>query len=96
VAAAVVPAALAFANRHPASDMDQVFQPQRGLRVFGMRNKLLCNRMVNPPPKAGFLPGHLLQATPSRFRAGGLIDLCSSRTALAYRFDLCARIAMTI
>jgi hypothetical protein len=58
--------------------------------------RLLCNRMVNPPPQAGFLPGHLLQATPSRFRAGGLRGLCGSRTALAHRFDLCARIALTI
>ena len=39
----VVLAALAFANRHPASDVGQVFQPQGGLRVFGIGNKLLGN-----------------------------------------------------
>ena len=86
----VVLAALAFANRHPASDVGQVFQPQSGCRVFGVRNKMLRDRMVDPPAKARFLSGHALQPTRGGFRASGLIGLFRSGTALADHFNVCA------
>src|SRR5205823_14085158 len=84
----VVLAALAFANRHPASDVGQVFQPQRGLRVFGIGNKLVCNCMVDPSTKARFFPSYTLQATLRGFRPGSLIGLFGPYTALAHHFNL--------
>jgi len=36
--------ALAFANRHPVAYPRQVFEGQRGLRVFGVRDKLFGNK----------------------------------------------------
>src|SRR5467141_2940824 len=47
--------ALAFANRHPVAYPGQLFQGQRGLRVFGMRHKLFRDRMVHIPAKPRFL-----------------------------------------
>ena len=38
--------ALPFANRCPVTDPGQLFQDQRGLRVFGIRHKFFGNGMV--------------------------------------------------
>jgi hypothetical protein len=41
-----VSCSLRFPNRRPRANVRQIFQRNRPLRAFGLRNKLLCNAMV--------------------------------------------------
>jgi len=83
-------------NRHPVTDVRQLLQHKRGLRVFGIRNKAFGNRVVRQAPKVGFLPGQLLQPTFGRLRVGGLIRLTVGCTALLDRLDVCAGGGMAV
>jgi hypothetical protein len=88
--------ALAFANRYPAANVRQLFEHQRGLRVFGIRHKLFRNAIIGPPPKAAFPSCQLFQPTLGRFRARRLIGLAMGHTPLANTFYLCPRGRMAI
>lgn len=78
--------ALAFANRGPAANVRQVFQGQRSLRVFSMRDKFFSNRMVDGSSEPGFVPGHLLESPLGAPCSRGLVGLARRHTALAHHF----------
>src|SRR5262249_27240776 len=73
---------LLSANRHPVAYPGQIFQRQRGLRVFGILDEAFGQAVIGPPLKAGLLPGHLLQATFGTFGARGLVGLTSGVVSL--------------
>jgi hypothetical protein len=79
--------ALAFANRHPAADVGQLFQHQCSLRVFGIRDQLFRDCMIHPAAKAPFLPAQLFQPAFGGFRASTLVGLAGCGTALAHGFN---------
>lgn len=60
---------LPFANRHPVTDPGQVFQDQRGLRVFGELNETFGDAVVHPALEAPLSTRHFLEATLGTFGA---------------------------
>src|SRR5262249_26575136 len=89
-------AALPSSNRYPVADVGQIFQHQRGLRVFGIRHKLLRDCMVHPALKPGLLPGELLQTPLRTLGPGGLVGLAVGGTALADDLNRLSRVAVPI
>ena len=88
--------ALAFANRRPVTYARQVFQGKRGLRVFGMGDKLCGNVVIHPPAKTRLLPGHLSQTAFGLFRPPRLESLAVGVAPLSDRFDVVTRIGMCV
>jgi hypothetical protein len=88
--------AFAFANRRPATDVRQLFQHKRGLRVFGICHKLFRDPMIHPPAKLGLHPRQLLQSAFGGLGAGGLIGLAMSYAPLTCTLHLCPSARMVI
>ena len=92
----VVPAALPCSNRDPVTNVRQVFQHKRGFRVFGIRNKTLRKRMVDPALKLRLLPCEFFQAPFGTFGASGLIGLAMGGTARADHLNRLSGIRVAI
>ena len=68
---------LTFANRDPVPQVRQLFQHQRGLRVFRQLHKLFGYPVVDPALKPGLCACHRFQAS-----LGTLRPSCLKRLAL--------------
>src|SRR5215813_4774304 len=75
---------LAFANRHPATNVRQLFEHKRGVRVFRLLDQLLCNTMVDPALKLALDAGHGLESTFRTFGSRALKGLTVGHRSLAH------------
>ena len=66
---------LLFSNRHPGSDVRQVFEHNRGFRVFGVLNKLFRYAVVDPATKTRLFFREFFQTPLGRPRVG-LLEGC--------------------
>src|SRR4029434_4086009 len=86
---------LPFENRHPVTYPRQVFQGQRGLRVFGILDEACGQTVIRPALKARLASGHLLQAPFGTPGANRLVGLASGMVALSDALYGIACIAVT-
>ena len=89
-------AALLGSNRHPIANPCQVFQSNRGLRVFGMRDKLLGNSVVHVALKPGLFTCQFFQTTFRTLDMSSLVSLAMSHASLTYDLNRVASIMVPI
>lgn len=87
---------LPFSNRHPVAYPGQIFQNNRGLRVFGVLNKTLGDAVVYPSLKARLFARHAFEATLGAFAARRLIGLARRVAPFALGFNGLARVGVAI
>lgn len=83
-------------NRRPRTDVGQVFNPYRTIRVFGLENQTLRNNVVDISLKAGLPARHLFQVVFSRLAAALLQRLTQLGVAFAGVLDSFAAEHITV
>lgn len=84
----VLPVALPNSNRRPVAYPGQVFQDQRGFRVFGFRNNSFRNTVIHPPLKPPLHPCQGLQSPLGLLAPPGLKGLAMRHRTLTDPFNL--------
>ena len=69
-------------NPDPRANATQIFECNRSLRVFGLRNNVLANPVILVFLKPGLATRQLTQTTFSRLRTNGLKDGATTSIAL--------------
>lgn len=83
----VLSRSLPFANRHPGANVRQIFEHDRGLRVFGKLNKLFGDAMVDAALKTRLLTRHLFESALGTFGASRLVGLACRMATFANGFN---------
>jgi hypothetical protein len=92
----VVLGPLAFADRHPAAHVRQVFQHKRRLRVFRPLDQRFCDTMVDPALKLRLASCHGFEPTFRPFGPRALKGLAVGHGSLAHDFNIVTRVPVAV
>lgn len=89
-------ATLSLSNRYPGPDALKIFKSNRSLGVFGFRNQLFGNAVVNVPGESGHPTGKFLEMSLGRLRTFALKSRFERIKPVTDLVDLLTRMDLAI